>query len=179
MGGCTKEKYGYQGTKVSGKTTSRAPFPAASASAARTFATVPLHVSRSGAICTAATRTDTFSAMPFLSACGSRATSERPGVQHERVVAPMQENEIKHVERADRPDTGKQRRLAMAVQHLQRETAAIDLATLAHELGQLVAEVLRARKRFIAELGKAALDAERHAGTVEQNCGLEPFALQT
>src|SRR5712675_2448238 len=67
-GGWTKEKYGYQGTNVSGKTTSRAPLSAASASAASTFDTVPPDVSRSGAICTAATRTKALSAMPLSSA---------------------------------------------------------------------------------------------------------------
>ena len=71
-------------------------------------------------------------------------------MEHEGVVAPVQQNEIEHVERADRPDAGDQRRLAVAVKHLQREPAAIDLAAFAHELGQLVAEVLRAGKRLVA-----------------------------
>src|SRR5215471_18907387 len=174
-GGWTKEKYGYQGTKVSGNTTSRAPLSAASPIAASTFDTVPPDVSRSGAICTAATRTSAFSAMPLSFA---RAALQSPGVQDERAVAPVQENEVEDVERTDRPDAGKQRRLAVAVEHLQRETAAEDLPAFAHELGQLVAEVLRAREWLVAQLRKAALHAQRHAGPVQQHRGLEAFALQ-
>ena len=38
-------------------------------------------------------------------------------------VATVQEDKIKDVERADRPDAGDQRRLAVAVEHLEREAA--------------------------------------------------------
>src|SRR3982074_1638384 len=111
-GGWTKEKYGYQGTKVSGKTTSRAPLSAASASAARTLDTVPPGVSRSRAICTAATRTSGFAVMPPSSVLlpASDVTksrphtvqiSYRPSMDHEGVVATVQQDEIEHVERVD------------------------------------------------------------------------------
>src|SRR5882757_4234284 len=91
---------------VSGKTTSRAPLSAASASAASTFDRVPPEVSRSGAICTAATRSNACCAMPLSSTvhCAGELASHRPGVDHKGVVAAMQEDEIKHVERTDRPD---------------------------------------------------------------------------
>src|SRR5258707_3296985 len=65
-GGYTKEKYGYQGTKVSGKTASRAPLSAASAMLPRTLVSVAPRVSRSGAICTAATRMLALSAISRL-----------------------------------------------------------------------------------------------------------------
>src|SRR5258708_32868561 len=65
-GGYTKEKYGYQGTKVSGKTASRAPFSAASAMLPSALASVAPGVSRSGAICTAATRLLALSAISHL-----------------------------------------------------------------------------------------------------------------
>src|SRR5258708_39092381 len=105
--------------KVSGKTTSRAPLSAASVSAARTFDTVPPGVSRSGAICTAATRTSVFSVMPLSSVLvpASDVTKSRPhtvqishcpSVAHEGVVATVQQDEIEHVERIDRPDAGNQ-----------------------------------------------------------------------
>ncbi len=42
----------------------------------------------------------------------------------------------------------------------------------------VVVEVLVAGERLVAELGKAALHAERNAGTVEQDRGLETFAHQ-
>src|SRR5271170_6844283 len=172
-GGWTKEKYGYQGMKVSGNTTSRAPLPAASAIAARTLATLPPDASRSGAICTAAARTSVFSAMPLFSAFVPSRGLQRPGVEDERAVTPVQQDEIEHVERTDWPDARQQRSFAVTVKHLQREAAAIDLAAFGHELGQLVAEVLRTGKRFIAELRKAALDAERNAWSVKQDRGLK------
>src|SRR6516165_6699721 len=176
-GAWTNEKYGYQGTKVSGKTTSCAPLSAASASALSTFDTVPPGVSRSGASWTAATRTEAFSDMA-RSHAHRRNASHRPGMEHEGVVLAVHEHQVEHIERVDRPDAGNQRRLAVTVQRLQRKAAGIDLAALGHELGQLVVEVLRARKCFVAELGKPALHAERHAGAIEENSGLEAFALQ-
>src|SRR6516225_10198508 len=115
------EKYGYQGTNVSGKTTRRAPFSAASPIAASTFATVPPAVSRSGAICTAATRMGGSLAMLLSSV----ACSDRPGVQLESVVAPVQQDQIQHVERVDRSDAGDQRWLAVAIERLQCEAAGI------------------------------------------------------
>src|SRR5690242_1177841 len=102
-GGWTKEKYGYHGTNVSGNTASFAPLSAASLSAASTFETVPPDVSRSGAICTAATRVRALSAISSSSASvrpkatpdGSK--SNRPRVDHEGVVATVQQDEVEHV----------------------------------------------------------------------------------
>src|SRR5882672_11204816 len=188
-GGYTKEKYGYQGTKVSGKTASRAPSSAASAMLPSTLVTVAPGVSRSGAICTAATRMLSFSAIyqpchrptsPSPHAengkgvqTGPPADSHRPGVNHESVVLAVQKNEIEHIERIDRPDSRNKRRLAVTVKRLQRKAARIDLAAFPHELGQLIVEVLVARKGFVAEFRKAALDAERHAGSIEEDRGRE------
>src|SRR5262245_11147046 len=116
-GGWTKEKYGYQGTNVSGKTASFAPLSAASSTAASTFDTVPPEVSRSGAICTAATRINALSAISSSSASvrrkatsdrpdSNRPDSNRPRVDHEGVVATVEQDEIEHIERIDRPDAG-------------------------------------------------------------------------
>jgi hypothetical protein len=44
------------------------------------------------------------------------------------------------------------------------EAAGIDFATLGDELCNLIVEVLSPLKRFIADLGKAALNAEGDAG---------------
>src|ERR1700677_3411503 len=117
-GGVTNEKYGYQGTNVSGKTMSSAPLPAASSIAASTLCKVAAPDVRSGASCAAAARIFLVSAM--RGSCNRRARarrerSKRPGVEDEGVVAPMQQNEIEHVERADRFDAFNQRRLAVAV----------------------------------------------------------------
>ena len=71
-----------------------------------------------------------------------------------------------------------QRRLAVAVERLQGETAGIDLAAFAHELGELIVEVVMPGKRLVADFGKAALHAERHAGAIEKDRGLEPFAQE-
>src|SRR5258706_1514710 len=207
-GGYTKEKYGSQGTKVSGKTASRAPLSAASAMLLRTLVSVAPGVSRSGAICTAATRMLSFSAIfstPSLalslpSAASERGSlialprlrgragrgqaqtgpqrSHRPGVNHKSVVPAVQENEIEHIERIDRPDSRNKRWLSVTVKRLQRQAARIDFAALAHELGQLIIEVLVARKGFVAEFRKAALDAERHAGSIEEDRGREALALE-
>src|SRR3984957_6641340 len=116
-GGVTKEKYGYQGTKVSGKTINSAPFPAASSIAAITRSSVATPDVRSGAICTAAARTFCFFDIAFsLGLWGPPAeASERPGVEDEGVVAAMQEHEVEHIERVDRPDALDHRRLAVAV----------------------------------------------------------------
>ena len=103
---------------------------------------------------------------------------ERPGVQHESVVASVQQNEIEDIKRADRPNTGQQRPFAVTVKHLQCETAAINLAAFTHELGELVAEVLRAWERLIAQFWKPALHAQRHAGAVKQDCRFEALALK-
>src|SRR5262245_61727318 len=106
------------------------------------------------------------------------ARSHRPGVNHEGVVLAVQENEIEHIERIDRSYSGNKRRLAVTVKRLQRKAARIDLAAFAHELGELIVEVLVARKRFVAEFRKAALDAEGHAGSIEEDRGFEALALE-
>src|SRR5260370_8664999 len=96
------------------------------------------------------------------------AGSHRPGMNHKGVVPAVQENEIEHIERTDRPDPGNKRRLAVTVKRLQRKAARIDLAAFAHELGQLIVEVLVARKGFVAEFRKPAQDPERHAVSIEE-----------
>src|SRR6202048_3126503 len=107
------------------------------------------------------------------------ARSHRPGVNHKGVVLAVQENEIEYIERIDRPDSGNERRLAVTVERLQRKAACIDLAAFAHELGQLIVEVLVTRKGFVTKLWKAALNAERHAWPIEKDRGLEALGLQT
>ncbi len=71
-----------------------------------------------------------FSLMPLFSA----VALQRPRVEDERAIAPMQQDEIEHVERADRTNAGNERAFAVAVEHLQRKTAAINLAALAMNL---------------------------------------------
>jgi hypothetical protein len=88
----------------------------------------------------------------------------------------MQKHEVEHIERVDRPYPLDQRRLAVAVECLQREPAGIGLAALGDELGDLIVEILSAREGFITELGKAALYAQGDARPVEQNGGLEALA---
>jgi hypothetical protein len=90
----------------------------------------------------------------------------------------MEQDQIEHVERAHRDDPGHQRRLAVAVEGLQREPAGVDFAALFHEAGDLIVEVEMPRERLVAKGRKTALNAERHAGAVQQNRGLEPFAQQ-
>src|SRR5260370_3914427 len=190
-GGYTKEKYGYQGTKVSGNTASRAPLSEASAMLPRTLVSVRPGVSRSGAMCSAATPMLVLSAISRLrhrppphggewkgGANRPGADSHRPGVNHESVVLAVQKNEIEHIERIDRPDSRNKRWLAVTVKRLQRKAARIDLAAFTHELGQLIVEVLVARKGFVAQFRKAALDAERHAGSIEEDRGREALALE-
>src|SRR3984957_298679 len=160
-----------------------APFPAASSIAAITRSSVAAPDVRSGAICTAAARTFCFLAIAFSFGLAGRVrpaseASERPGVEDEGVVAAMQEHEVEHVERVDRPDALDQRRLTVPVKRLQREAAGIDFAALGDELRDLIVEVLSAWERFVADFGKAALDAEGDAWPVEQNGGLEAFALK-
>src|ERR1700684_457524 len=88
----------------------------------------------------------------------------------------MQQHEIEHVERVDRPDPLDQRRFTVAVQRLQREPAGLGLAALGHELRYLIVEVLSALEGFIANLRKTALHAESDAWAIEQNGGFEAFA---
>src|SRR5882757_11287092 len=101
--------------------------------------------------------------------------SERPGVEDERVVPAVQEDDVEDVERADRDHPGDQRAFAMPVQRLEGEAAGIDLAAVGHDLLDAVVEVEVPGEGLVAELGKAALDAEGHARAVEQNRGLEPL----
>src|SRR5262249_11960106 len=161
---------------------SRAPLWAASATLLSTLVSVPPGVSRSGAICTAATRILAFSAISQLrhwprpprarrragmaGASHPAGHSHRPGVDHKSVILPVQENEIEYIERIDRPDSRNKRGFAVTVKRLQRKAARIDLAAFAHELGQLIVEVLVAREGFVAEFWKAALDAERDSGSI-------------
>src|SRR5688572_17641505 len=63
--------------------------------------------------------------------------SQRPGVDDEGVVAPVQQDDIEHVQRVDRSHALDQCALAVPVQRLQRKTAGVDLAALAHELRDL------------------------------------------
>src|ERR1700736_2145729 len=105
-------------------------------------------------------------------------TSQRPGVENEGAVLAVQEDQVEHIKRVDRPDARNERRFAVTVEGLQGKSAGVDLAAFAHELGQLIVEVQMARERLIAELWEAALYAERHAGTIEQHRGGEAFALK-
>src|ERR1700692_1703033 len=125
-GGCTKEKEGYHGTNVSGNTTSCAPLPAASVIATRTRSSVPVAVSRSGAICTAATRTNVRSAM-FCPFNGIRLRAlKSPAIEDEGVGLAVQQHEIEHIERIDRDDALDQGRLTVPIERLQCEAACID-----------------------------------------------------
>src|SRR5258707_1884778 len=90
----------------------------------------------------------------------------------------MDEDEVEHVQRANRPYALDQRRFAVAVEGLQREPAGVDFAVLAHELRDLVVEVLSAGEGFVAELRETALHAERDARAVKQDRGLESLALK-
>src|SRR5450755_1920939 len=180
MGGRMKEKYGYHGINVSGNTTNCAPFAAASAIAARTRSSVPVDVSRSGAIWTAATLTFCFSAICFSPSAqqGDVVPSERPGVEHEGVLVAVKQCQIQYVERTDRNDAGNQGWLAVSVERLQRKTAGIDLAAFCHELDQRVVEILMTGKCLVPNFREATLHAERHARTVQENRSLEAFAHQ-
>ena len=66
----------------------------------------------------------------------------------------MQQLEVEHVERVDRLDAFDQRRFAMAVKRLQGEAAGIDFTAFIHEPLDLIVEVLSARERLVAKLGK-------------------------
>ena len=90
----------------------------------------------------------------------------------------MQQNEVQRVERTDRPNALGQRSLAVPVERLEREAAAVDLATFAHELRELVVEVLVAREGIVAETREATLHAERDAWAVEKDRRLETLAKQ-
>src|ERR1700743_3395394 len=96
IGGRMKEKKGSQGTNVSGNTTRRAPLPAASAAAARTRSSVPVSVSRSGAICTAATL---IFSLPVMRASFVFARLESPGMEHEGVFVAVEQRQVQHIER--------------------------------------------------------------------------------
>src|SRR5450830_1083247 len=103
---------------------------------------------------------------------------QRPGIEDERVVAAMQQCQVKHVEWIDRTNARNQRWFAMTVQRLQGKTAGIDLAAFFHELGDLLVEVLMTGKRFVAQGREVALDTQGNAGTVQQDRGVEALALQ-
>ena len=83
----------------------------------------------------------------------------------------MQEDQVEHVERADRRDAGDQRAFTMAVERLQSEAAGIDLAALRHELLDLLVHRHVAGEGLVAKGREAALHAKRDAGAVEQNVG--------
>src|SRR5580698_1318569 len=91
----------------------------------------------------------------------------------------MQKNEVQHIERADRANTRQQRAFAVAVEHLQREPAAINLTALTHEFGELIAKVLRAGEWLVAQFRKTTLYAERDTRPIQQHRGLKSFSLQT
>src|SRR5580658_957812 len=160
--------------------------------ARHTLSSVPLPSrSKTGASCTAATLMDfallleVMALLPRRQRRGSkgvpllpRARSDGPGVDDHGVVALVDQDEVEHVERADRPNSRDQRRLAMAVQRLKRETAGIDLAAFLEELADLLVHGLMPGERFVAERREAALQAERHAGAIEQHRGLESLAQQ-
>src|SRR5258705_8635694 len=88
----------------------------------------------------------------------SRA-SQRPGVENERVLLAVEQDQIEHIERVDRLDAFDQRAFAVAVQGLQCEAARIDLATFGDELGDLVVEVHRRRR---SEEHTSELQSLRH-----------------
>ena len=66
----------------------------------------------------------------------------------------------------------------MAVERLQGEAAGVDLAALVHELREPLVDEEMAGEGLVAELREAALDAERHAGAVEQDRGLVALPQQ-
>lgn len=101
---------------------------------------------------------------------------ERPGIQDDGVGFLMDQHEVEHIERIDRPDAFDQRGFAVAVQCLQGEAAGVDLAALVHEALELIVEVLCAGERLVADLGEAALDAEGDAGSIQEDGRFISFA---
>src|SRR5580704_5421851 len=103
---------------VSGKTTSSAPCLEASSILSHTLSVVAFPSKRTGAIWTAAARTRRTGCAGEVTAEG---VSERPGVQDERAVSAVQEDEIEDVERADGPHALDEGRLAVPVECLKGE----------------------------------------------------------
>ena len=108
----------------------------------------------------------------------SAGRSERPGVEDERVVALVEQEDVEHVERADGPDPWNERRLAVAVERLEREPARVDLAALGHEGADLLVDDEVPGERLGRELRKAPLDAEQHARPIQEDARLEPLPHQ-
>src|SRR5271170_4343621 len=90
----------------------------------------------------------------------------------------MQEDQIEDVQGTDRTNAFDEGRLAVSVERLQREAACVDLASLGHELHHLAVHGQVSWKRFVPEFGKAALKAQRDAGTVKQHGRFEALTLQ-
>jgi hypothetical protein len=90
----------------------------------------------------------------------------------------VHQHQVQHVQRVDGRTPSISERFAVAVQRLQREAACVHLAAFGDELGDLVVEVQVAGEGLVAQRGKAALHAQRHAGAVQQDRGLEALALQ-
>src|SRR5688572_11139048 len=137
---------------VSGNTTRSAPWRASAAMAAQTLCVVASRPSRQGESWTAAATT-------FREALITPARLHGPSVQNESVTLAMQQNQIEHVERIDRPNSLDQTGLAVPVQGLQCEAARIGLASLHHELLQGIVHGEVTWERFVAELRKPALHA--------------------
>ncbi len=71
---------------------------------------------------------------------GPVSGSDSPGVENDGVRLLVQKDAIEHVLRRDRPDARKERRLAVAVEGLQREAAGVDLAPSFMNLLRLAAK---------------------------------------
>src|SRR5580658_283021 len=105
-----------------------------------------------------------------------RRSSQRPGVENERVVSTVKEDDVEDVERAYRAYAGNQRGFAVAIERLEGEAARVDLAPLGHEGTHLLIDDQMTWKRFGAELRKAPLDAEEHPRTIEEHARFESLS---
>src|SRR5690606_41730037 len=87
-------------------------------------------------------------------------------------------NQAKTAQRMERTDPWNKRRLAVPVQRLQREPACVRFAAFTHELDELPVHREMSRESFVAQLGKTALNAQRHAWPIQQHRSLEALPVQ-
>src|SRR5271165_6685196 len=87
----------------------------------------------------------------------------------------MDQDEVEHIKRADRLDSGNQGRFSVPVKSLERESARIDFSTFFHELNQTLIHCEVPWERFVPESRESSLNAECDSRAVEQDRGFEPL----
>src|SRR5580704_18812906 len=95
----------------------------------------------------------------------------RPRVNHHCIGFLMYQDDVEHIQWIDWTDTRDKCFLRLTVQRLGREPAAVNFASLLHELLQTLIHEKVTGKRFVSDRGESTLGTHGDARAIQQDRG--------